>query len=145
MAFVDGKYRFIWASCGFPGNSHDAVILQSTDLWQQMKEGDFIPKIGKEVHGKTVPPLILGDSAFPFQTWLIKPYTNAVLTPKQSYFNYRLSRARMATEGAYGQLRACLYGGELPAGRVTRLAELEKLSVYMRPSYPASIPLVLIH
>ena len=105
MAFVDAKYRFIWASCGFPGNSHDAVVLQSTDLWQQMKEGDFIPKIGKEVHGKTVPPLILGDSAFPFQTWLIKPYTNAVLTPKQLYFNYRLSRARMVTEGAYGQLK----------------------------------------
>ena len=35
----------------------------------------------------------------------MKPYTNAVLTPKQRYFNYRLSRARMVTEGAYGQLK----------------------------------------
>lgn len=105
MAFVDARYRFIWASCGFPGNSHDAVILQSTDLWQQMKQGNFIPEIGKEVHGRTVPPLVLGDSAFPFQRWLMKPYTNAVLTPKQRYFNYRLSRARMVTEGAYGQLK----------------------------------------
>lgn len=26
MALVDAKYRFIWASCGFPGNSHDSVI-----------------------------------------------------------------------------------------------------------------------
>ena len=32
MAFVDAKYRFIWVSCGFPGNSHDSVILQLTAL-----------------------------------------------------------------------------------------------------------------
>ena len=78
MAFVDAKYRFIWASCGFPGNSHDSVILQSTTLWQQIKE-DFIPKIGKKIEGRTVPPLVLGDSAFPLQAWLMKPYTGSVV------------------------------------------------------------------
>ena len=105
MALVDAKYRFIWASCGLPGNSHDSVILQSTTLWQQIKEEDFIPKIGKKIKGRTVPPLVLGDSAFPLQAWLMKPYTDATLTAEQKYFNYRLSRARMVTEGAYGQLK----------------------------------------
>ena len=52
-----------------------------------------------------IPPLIVRDSAFPFVKWLIKPYTNATLTPKQNYFIYRLSLARMAIEGAYGQLK----------------------------------------
>ena len=52
-----------------------------------------------------IPPLLVGDSAFPFHSWLMKPYTNAVLTPKQRNFNYRLSRARMVTEGPYGQLK----------------------------------------
>ena len=37
IAFVDAKYRFIWASCGFPANSHDSVTLQSTTFWQQIK------------------------------------------------------------------------------------------------------------
>ncbi|XP_028400782.1 protein ALP1-like [Dendronephthya gigantea] len=105
MAFVDARYRFIWASCGFPGNSHDAVILQSTDLWQQIAEGVFFPQIGKRVMNRTLPPLVLGDSAFPLQSWLMKPYTDAVLTEEQRYFNYRLSRARMVTEGAYGRLK----------------------------------------
>ena len=50
-------------------------------------------------------PLLLGDSAFPFKTWLMKPFTNAVFTEEQKYFNYRLSRARMTTEGAYGKLK----------------------------------------
>lgn len=60
--------------------------------------------IGKTVRDVTVPPLIVGDSAFPLRSWLLKPYTNAVLTPQQHYFNYCLSRARMVTEAAYGQL-----------------------------------------
>ena len=105
MGVVDAKYRFIWASCGYPGNSHDSIIMQSTTLWQEISQGKILPGIAKNVGGVDVPPLIVGDSAFPFQTWLMKPYTNAVLTEKQKYFNYRLSRARMVTEGAYGQLK----------------------------------------
>ena len=105
MGMVDAKYRFIWASCGYPGNSHDSIIMQSTTLWQDITQGEILPGIAKNVGGVDVPPLIVGDSAFPFQTWLMKPYTNAVLTEKQKYFNYRLSRARMVTEGAYGQLK----------------------------------------
>jgi hypothetical protein len=30
MGLVDAKYRFVWASVGFPGNTHDAMILQAT-------------------------------------------------------------------------------------------------------------------
>ena len=61
--------------------------------------------IAHKVVDVNIGPLIIGDSAFPFKPWLLKPYTNAVLTEKQRYFNYRLSRARMVTEGAYGQLK----------------------------------------
>ena len=104
MGMVDSHYRFVWGSCGYPGNSHDAVIFRSTDLWSSIQDG-FIPLIGKTVGDATVPPLIVGDSAFPLRTWLMKPFTNAVLTPQQHYFNYCLSRARMVTEGAYGQLK----------------------------------------
>ncbi|XP_066028735.1 uncharacterized protein [Pocillopora verrucosa] len=105
MGMVDAKYRFVWASCGYPGNSHDSIIMQSTTLWQEIAQGKILPGIAKNVGGVDVPPLIVSDSAFPFQTWLMKPYTNAVLTEKQKYFNNRLSRARMVSEGAYGQLK----------------------------------------
>ena len=105
MAIVDAKYRFIWGSCGFPGNSYDSIIFQSTDLWDEIKQGNVIPNISKDVDGERVSPFLVGDSAFPLSTWLMKPYTNAILSPEQRYFNYRLSRARMVTEGAYGQLK----------------------------------------
>jgi len=101
MAMVDSNCRFIWGTCGFPGNSHDAIIFQSTQMWSDIKEGKFIPQIAKNINGVLVPPLVVGDSAFPFQPWLMKPYSNAVLTPKQRYFNYRVSRARMVTEECY--------------------------------------------
>ena len=104
MAMVDSKYRFLWGSCGFPENSHDAIIFKSTNLWDSLQNG-LLPNMAKAVGEVSIPPLIVGDSAFPLQTWLMKPYTNATLSPKQRYFNYRLSRARMVTEGAYGQLK----------------------------------------
>ena len=105
MALIDSKYRFIWESAGYPGNSHDSVILQATELYQSFKVGDVLPPISKNENGVDIHPLILGDSAFPFKNFLMKPYTDAVLTLEQRYFNYRLSRARMVTEGAYGQLK----------------------------------------
>ena len=104
MAMVVSKDRFIWGSCGFPGNSHDAIIFKSTNLWDALQNG-LLANIFKAVGEVSIPPLIVGDSAFPLQSWLMKPYTNATLGPKQRYFNYRLSRARMVTEGAYGQLK----------------------------------------
>ena len=58
MGLVDAKYRFIWASVGFPGNSHDAVILQSTELWQKIMSEDAIPAISQEIMQSDVPPLI---------------------------------------------------------------------------------------
>ena len=105
MGLVNAKYRFIWGSCSFPGNSHDSIILQSTQLWTDISEREAIPPITKDLDGTKVPPLILGDSAFPFKTWLTKPFTNAVLTRQQHCFNHRLSRARMVTKCAYGQLK----------------------------------------
>eukprot|EP00112_Aurelia_sp_Birch-Aquarium-sp1_P015159 Seg3334.4 transcript_id=Seg3334.4/GoldUCD/mRNA.D3Y31 product="hypothetical protein" protein_id=Seg3334.4/GoldUCD/D3Y31 len=35
----------------------------------------------------------------------MKPYSQAILKADDKYFNYRLSRARMVTEGAFGKLK----------------------------------------
>ena len=103
MAIVDAKDRFVWVSIGFQGNSHDSVILQSTQLWTDISEKNIIPSIGKKVDDVIVNPLILGDSAFPFRIWLLKPYSHDTLSPKESNFNHRLSRARMVSERAGGE------------------------------------------
>lgn len=105
MGLIDAKYRFVWASAGFPGNTHDSMILQATQLWKDINGSDAIPAISKKIGKVQVGPLVVADSAFPFSTWLMKPYTCAILTPEERYFNYRLSCARMVTECAYGKLK----------------------------------------
>lgn len=65
---VDSNYIFVWASFGFPGNSHDSIIFQSTELWNNITEKCTIPNIGQTVGTTTIYPLILGDSAFPLQS-----------------------------------------------------------------------------
>ena len=105
MEMVDAKYRIIWASAGFAGNAHDSIIFQATDIYAEIARGQKLPSIAESEGNVDTPSLILDDSAFPFHTWLMKPYGNAIFTPEQRYFNYRLSRARMVTEGAYGKLK----------------------------------------
>ena len=56
--------------------------------------------------GVETPPVILGDDASPLRSWIMKLHGDAVLTPEKAYFNYRLSRARIITEGAFGKLKA---------------------------------------
>ena len=105
MALVDSKYRFIWANCGIPGNTHDSLIFQSTNIYKWIVNGDIIPDFNFVEDGVKINPIILGDSAFEFRPWIMKPYTNSVLTKEQRNYNYRLSRARMVIEGALGQLK----------------------------------------
>ena len=98
MAMVDTQYRFMWASCGYPVISHDAIIFQRTDLYQEIAENSIIPLIGQKENGVEIHPLVLGDSAFRFSTWLMKLYINAVVSTEQGYFNYRQSGARIEVE-----------------------------------------------
>ena len=104
MSMVDAKCRFLWASAGFPGNTHDATIFKATAMYEHLSNNMNV-QMGQTVDDVNVQPQILGDSAFPHTTWLQKPFSNANLTEQQQYFNYRLSRARMIVECAYGQLK----------------------------------------
>ena len=57
--------------------------------------------------GRQIPINIVGDSAYPIHTWLVKPFgDNPNLTPQQKCFHYRLSRACIAVKTAFGHLKA---------------------------------------
>ena len=106
LALVDANYRFIWASCGAPGNTHDSTYFQSTNIWEKICNGTLLPNDIRTVGGDNISPINLGDGAFPMRSWLMKPYGDAILSEEKRYFNYRLSRARMVTEGAFGKLKS---------------------------------------
>ena len=103
IALVDARYQFIWASIG---NAHDAMYFQSRNLWKHISEGDFIPEETCVVNNVNLPPIVLGDGAFPLTTWMMKPYGDAVPIPHYRYFNYRGSRGCLVTERTFGHLKS---------------------------------------
>ena len=92
LALVDAKYRFIWAALGAPGNTHDSAYFQST-FYSEIMQGKVLPKEFQLLGEVDIPPMILGDGAFPMKPWMCKPHGDAVLFEEKRYFNYRLSRA----------------------------------------------------
>ena len=66
MAMVDFQYIFLLASCGYPGSSHDPIIFQSTNSYQEIAKNSLIPLIGQNKNGAVIQSLLLGDAAFPF-------------------------------------------------------------------------------
>ena len=48
--------------------------------------------------------ILVGDEAFPFQSWLLRPYLGQGIPEEQRIFNYKLSRARWVIENAFGIL-----------------------------------------
>ena len=47
---------------------------------------------------------ILGDDAFPFKLWLMRPYSSRSMDLKERVFNYRIRRERTVVENAFGML-----------------------------------------
>lgn len=92
FALVDANYRFRYLDIGAPGSKGDGGIWQSTPLQKAIDNNKAgLPKSVKvsttpELH---MPPVIVGDDAFPLGENLMKPFGGDTLTPRQLIFNYR--------------------------------------------------------
>ena len=107
LALVDAKLRFMWFKIGAPGNTHDSTLFQGSQLFRDIEAGEMEQFAkGLTLQGVVIPPLILGDGAFPLRPFISKPYSEASINPERRYFNYRLSRARMVSECAFGLLKS---------------------------------------
>ena len=107
QAVVDHEYIFRDICVGRPGSVHDARVFVNSSIYKKITEGVLDGEGCRIILGKQIPLCLVGDSAYPIQTWLMKPFTdNPNLTPQQKWFNYRISRARIVVENAFGQLKA---------------------------------------
>ena len=96
----------MWAAIGAPGSTHDSRLLKSSEIYAGIENGHVLPNrsLRLGLYGD-VPVTTVGDSAFPSHSWLLKPYRENALNPKQRYYNRRLCSARVVSEHAYGMLK----------------------------------------
>ena len=108
QGLVDHRYCFLDVYIGWPGSVHDARVFAHSSLYTKLTKGELLPQSKKITYnGVDIPLFILGDSAYPLETWLMKPFSQSIaLTPQQKTYNYRISRARIVVENAYGRLKA---------------------------------------
>ena len=106
MGFIGHNKRFMWAAVGAPGSTRDSRLLRSCGIYSEIEAGHVLPHRSLNLHPSVeIPFTIVGNSAFPNHSWLLKPYKEGTKMPKQRYFNRRLCSARVASEHAYGMLK----------------------------------------
>uniref|UniRef100_A0A3B3D4H0 DDE Tnp4 domain-containing protein n=1 Tax=Oryzias melastigma TaxID=30732 RepID=A0A3B3D4H0_ORYME len=110
LALVDANYCFISIQVGDYGRASDGGVYSGSDLGIGMENKTLhVPAdcpLPGEDQGGPVPYAMVGDAAFPLKTYLMRPFPGQRLGRWQKVFNYRLSRARMVVECAFGILAA---------------------------------------
>ena len=102
---VDYRGHFIDVYVGWPGRVHDARVFSNSSLYQRGQNGTLFPDWKKEICGKDIPIVMLGDPAYPLLPWMMKAYpNNGRLSNDQKQYNYRLSKARVVVEHSYGRV-----------------------------------------
>lgn len=112
MAVVDPNYEFIVADVGVNGRVSDGGVISHTDFGRMMDNQQLaIPPPEKLCDDDVMPMpyVFVGDEAFSLTANFMKPYPGRGAEEDDIYnekciFNYRLSRARMVVENAFGIL-----------------------------------------
>ena len=108
---MDAKYLILDICVGWPGKVHDARLFRNSSLYTALASGAFTPtsSVFKIIDHVSVPPIVLGDSAYSLQDWLMKPYVDrGNLSREEAQFINLLSITRVVVEDAFGRLKGRL-------------------------------------
>lgn len=99
--------KVFWSVCARqPGGCHDATHLRSSQIWEQLRRGAALEEPVLNIEGKQVKPYIVGDSAYPLMSFLLKAFHNrSTGSPAQNLFDRQLRKGRVKIENAFGILK----------------------------------------
>ena len=107
QGLVDANYCFLDVCVGWPGSVHDARVFANSVLYNEIEHNYILTNSTMIVSGVHIPIYMIGDSAYPLKTWVMKPFAhNTDLNEQQRNYNYRVCRARIVSEIAFGRLKA---------------------------------------
>ena len=115
MALVRHDYTFLYADVGCQGRISDGGVWANCEFAKKMSRGEISfpppktlpkPSAASWSHHDIpeLPYVLVGDSAFPLQQNLMKPYPDKNQSDVQMNYNYRHSRFRRVSENAFGIL-----------------------------------------
>ncbi|CAI6373761.1 unnamed protein product [Macrosiphum euphorbiae] len=90
---------------GSYGKDSDGGILSNSNILKRLENKTLKLPYPKKLPNSNLigPYTFIADEAFPLRTYMMRPYPRRLLNDEnKSYFNYRLSRARMTIEYAFG-------------------------------------------
>ncbi|XP_033104551.1 protein ANTAGONIST OF LIKE HETEROCHROMATIN PROTEIN 1-like [Anneissia japonica] len=106
QAVVDHKLKFTDTNVGWPGKVHDAMVFRNSSLFERGESGRLFPRSTVQMGGTDVPIFIIGDPAYTLLPWLMKRFSQrGNVDRRHLVFNYKLSKARMVVEQAFGNLK----------------------------------------
>lgn len=107
MAIVGADYKFLLIDVGAEGSASDSGVFARSTFGKAIISGSIDAPLPKALgRGSIVPHVFIADEAFPLKCNIMKPFPGGLglADPRQKTFNYRLSRARMVVENAFGRL-----------------------------------------
>ncbi|XP_017469447.1 PREDICTED: uncharacterized protein LOC108361357 isoform X2 [Rhagoletis zephyria] len=109
LAVVDAHSRFIYVDIGANGRASDVMVYKNCSLYNALLNNQLNLPTDNPLCGQVckTPYYFIGDDIFGLSRHLMKAYNRSSnLTTSQEAYNYRLSRARMTVEMAFGRLAA---------------------------------------
>nr|XP_049462188.1 uncharacterized protein LOC120956968 [Anopheles coluzzii] len=108
LAVVDADYNFLHADIGGKGGISDGGVFKNTRLYQRLENNSLNvpePEPLRVPYAMRVPYFLLGDKAFAFTRYCIRPFGGMHAEGTiERVFNKRHSRARMIVENVFGIL-----------------------------------------
>lgn len=107
MALSDADSCFTLVDCGQYGRVCDAGVYQNSVISDLLERNQLnIPNAYFKINtsDEQIPFMIVGDEAFPLNTYLMRPFAARTLNDDRRIYNYRHSRARRSVECAFGIL-----------------------------------------
>ena len=108
LAVVDAHYLFRVVDVGGYGRTSDSGTLQYAAFAEGLRDGTLGIPPATAIPGSELwwplPYTFVGDAGFPLMTNLLHPFPGHHVPLERRVFNYRLSRARLVIECAFGIL-----------------------------------------
>ena len=108
MGLVGYNKRFLNLTVWVPGNTHDARFLRNTALFKQILNGQSFPDKTVDLRDeyRKIPLAIVGDSAFPRFSRLLKNFNCNTNNERERYYHIKINSTRVVTENCYGMLKS---------------------------------------